>query len=72
LILLIQQAAEDLKTMVEKITNRRVSETIDYIIDITEIARTTKEEIPIPDKNNNWSSSEIFHQNISRLRKRLT
>lgn len=52
-------------------TKRNFTEIIDYITDITEMARTGKEETQIPEKYRNLSSPEIFHQNISGLRKKV-
>ncbi|NYE09549.1 glyoxylase-like metal-dependent hydrolase (beta-lactamase superfamily II) [Bacillus niacini] len=52
-------------------TKRDLSKLIEYIIDITKMARTTNEEIAIPEKYQNWSSSEIFHQNISGLSQKV-
>ncbi|MEH7013629.1 MBL fold metallo-hydrolase [Neobacillus niacini] len=52
-------------------TKRTLSEIIDYITDITEIARTTKGDTPLPEKYQTWHSSEIYNQNLIGMRQRF-
>jgi cyclase len=52
-------------------TKNNLSDIKQYITDIMEMASKTKEEISIPENYQNWNSPDIFHQNISCLKKKL-
>ena len=55
-------------------TKEDISKIINYISDLTSIAEKSKpnEDIEIPEIFKDWSSPEIYQQNITRLRGLLT